>query len=141
MENVPVTEFAAAILAANAGMVNREASTKLAELVEAVMRTRKGGQVSVTIKVEPGKDSERMVKLHCSTDAKIPADKFPPSLWFIDPDENDGKLYRNDPIQKSLFGDDERVERHDPRTGNDPRAGVTNVETKKEIGVQFSGQQ
>jgi chromosomal replication initiation ATPase DnaA len=84
MENVPVTEFAAAILAANAGMVNREASTKLAELVEAVMRTRKGGQVSVTIKVEPGKDSERMVKLHCSTDAKIPADKFPPSLWFLD---------------------------------------------------------
>lgn len=86
----PPTDYASVLMQHDKGRAHAEASRALAEVVEAALATKKkGGSVTVTMKVEP-LDSGA-VKL--AVDVKSAPVKDPAaSIWFAD---GEGKLSRD----------------------------------------------
>ena len=89
-----VRPFADVLSEVNKGVVADEAATKLAELVASVRETGKGGSITVTVKVDPFKGNEDIVKVSGRVALKAPQAEPPASIFY--PDET-GNLSRNDP--------------------------------------------
>lgn len=100
-KNAP-QDFAAFIATDNKGRTNDEVSTKLAELVEGVQNTGKGGSVTITIKVAPwAKNDTDMVRVAVGTTSKVPREEPLPSRWFMG---EGGQLLKNNPVNEALPG-------------------------------------
>lgn len=97
-----VRPFADVLSEVNKGVVADDAATKLAELVGSVRETGKGGSMTVTIKVDPFKGNEDIVKVSGQVVLKAPRAEAPASIFY--PDDS-GNLSRNDPNTLPLFRD------------------------------------
>lgn len=92
-------DFAAVLMGHARGRAHAEASRKLAEVVEAVMDTKKQGSITIKLTVTPDKDGHGVVKIADAITSKVPQESRK-SMWFPD---DDGNLHRNNPNQESLF--------------------------------------
>lgn len=105
-------DFAAVFMQHAKGRAHTEASKKLAEVVEAVMKTGKPGSITVKLTVSRDKDIKSMVKVADAVTAKIPVEPRR-SMWYP---SDDNTLHRNDPKQEPLF--DAPVEKIQAPKGN-----------------------
>ena len=80
-----------------AGMLHQEASDVLAELTDAVLMTRKGGTITITLGVKP--NGENSVLVAGKVKATIPQESAPESVFFA---TAGGNLMRDDPRQPRL---------------------------------------
>lgn len=78
------------------GRVHEELSEQLHELLAAVRDTAKPGTLTLTLKVNPVRGSERQIMIADKVEAKLPKPDQAPTLWFID---NNGNPSREDPQQ------------------------------------------
>jgi len=76
------------------------ASRKLAELVQAVDETGKGGSLTITIKVKPENGGGSQKTLACEVKAKMPEAALAEAIFFSD---DEGALHRSDPTQREMF--------------------------------------
>lgn len=76
------------------------ASQKLAELVQAVDETGKGGTLTITFKVKPEKGGGSQKTIACEVKAKMPDLDLPEAVFFSD---GEGSLHRSDPQQREMF--------------------------------------
>jgi hypothetical protein len=76
------------------------ASRKLAELVQAVDETGKGGTLTITFKVKPEKGGGSQKTIACDVKAKMPESDLPDAVFFSD---EEGSLHRSDPTQREMF--------------------------------------
>lgn len=97
-----VRPFADVLSEVNKGVVADDAAQKLAELVAAVRETGKPGSMTVTVKIEPFKGNEDIVKVSGQVALKAPKAEMPASIFY--PDDS-GNLSRNDPNTLPLFRD------------------------------------
>jgi len=81
------------------GKTVAELTEALAELVQGCAQTGKGGSLTLTIKIAPGKSGQ--VEISDTVSSKLPAFERATSLFFITPE---GNLSRNDPRQAELPG-------------------------------------
>lgn len=75
------------------------ASTRLAELVQAVDETGKAGEIIIKIKVKPQKGGGSEKTLAIDVKSKIPEMELPEAVFFSDAD---GDLHRIDPAQMEM---------------------------------------
>lgn len=90
--------FADVFLELNRGRPHAEASTKLQELVEAVMATGKKGSLQIVITIAKSKASGQ-VEVYDDVRVKTPPADRATSLFFVDDEAN---LTRTDPRQLEL---------------------------------------
>jgi hypothetical protein len=76
------------------------ASRKMAELVQAVDDTGKGGMLTITFKVKPEKGGGSQKTIACDIKAKMPEGDIPEAVFFSD---EEGGLHRSDPQQREMF--------------------------------------
>lgn len=79
------------------GALNIEAGAALAELVDRIRETDKGGALVLTLKIKPGK--ARTLEVTDDVTLKLPEHDREAALWFADEDSN---LVRHDPDQMTL---------------------------------------
>jgi hypothetical protein len=99
-----VRPFADVLSEVNKGVIADEAAQKLAEGVTAVRETGKAATVTVTVKIEPFKGNEDIVKVSGQVTLKAPKPEMPASIFY--PDET-GNLSRNDPNTLPIFRDED----------------------------------
>lgn len=75
------------------------ASERLAELIQAVDETGKGGELTLKIKVKPAKDRGSEKTLQIEVKAKVPETDLPDAVFFSD---SEGNLHRQDPAQSEM---------------------------------------
>ncbi|HWK52450.1 MAG TPA: hypothetical protein VNR40_21290 [Steroidobacter sp.] len=95
----PITDV---LREARGGRVADIASSRLAELVQAVDETGKPGAITITIKVKPEKGGGSQKQLSFDVKAKLPEHDLPEATFFSDAD---GNLHRTDPAQREMFSD------------------------------------
>jgi ribosomal protein S28E/S33 len=78
------------------------ASTRLAELVQAVDETGLAGEITIKIKVKPQKGGGSEKTLKIDVKSKIPEMELPEAVFFSD---QEGDLHRADPSQSEMFRD------------------------------------
>lgn len=78
------------------------ATDNLAEVTEAVRRTRKAGSVTIKLTLTPEAGSAHGVDVAGDVSVKLPRPTLPKALFFVDAD---GSLVRNDPAQADLYED------------------------------------
>ena len=76
-----------------------EASDKLAELVQAVERTGKGGTLTLTLAIKPAGRAAGTLLIVDKIAAKVPQEATPETLLWATPE---GNLLGEDPRQQSL---------------------------------------
>lgn len=97
-----VRPFAAFIQEQSSGQLHDELSTKLHDLIAAVQKTGKSGQIVLKVDVKPiAGTNGKTLTVTDSVAAKIPQGDRPKSIFFVD---GDGNLSRNDPQQPVLTG-------------------------------------
>lgn len=79
------------------GALDVEAGADLSKLVEAVRLTGKGGTLTLTIGIAPGKAGS--LEVADKVRLKLPEELPEPALWFAD---KHGRLTRHDPDQLTL---------------------------------------
>ena len=89
--------FADVLAELSKGRVHAEASAKLQELIAAVADVRKGGTLTLQVKVTPDKGTE-MIRVSATVASKIPI-RDRESLFFVDDQHN---LTRDNPNQPHL---------------------------------------
>lgn len=93
------------------GRVEAKATTDLAAVVAAVLETGKAGEVTMTVKVKPGKEQGE-VSLVAKVTSKKPEKDIPEATFFVN---EHGDLVRDDPRQRSMpfvrDADDQRTVR------------------------------
>jgi hypothetical protein len=77
-------DFAAFLATLNKGRSNRDLSEKLAQLVEAIEETGKGGKLTYVITIKPQK-TDGMVVVTDQVNATLPRGERPESIAFIGP--------------------------------------------------------
>ena len=80
----------------NRGQGHREAGEQLQALVAAVLDTGKKGSVTLTVNVEPMKNTAGTLLTTVKVTAKIPEEPVKAAVFYAD---DDGNLVRNDPNQ------------------------------------------
>jgi hypothetical protein len=94
------------------GKVVDRLGEEMAEIVQAVLDTNKGGELTLKLSVKPQGKGDNAVIVSAKISTKVPQVDLPDALFFAD---LDGDLLREDPTQTRMFaGADERV---DPTTG------------------------
>jgi hypothetical protein len=78
------------------------ASRKMAELVQQVDETGKGGTLTITFKVKPEKGGGSQKTIACDIKAKMPELDLPEAVFFSD---EEGSLHRSDPQQREMFSE------------------------------------
>lgn len=100
------------------GRVSDAATEKMAEVVNAVLETRKSGSITVTLKINPPKGDDDALRIMPSISTKIPEKELPEALMFADAD---GGLHREPLNGGALFSaaerDSDRDDRRDRREG------------------------
>lgn len=81
------------------GTMAKELDAKIKDLVQCVIMHRKTGQVTLTIKVAPGKYSDNDVEVMDTITSKVPEKGKLPSLFFS---ADDGALLKEDPKQHTM---------------------------------------
>lgn len=89
--------FAEFVVQQRRGALNSEAAEKLAELVAAVTELGKAGQLTIVVKVAPGKGDS--LEVTDDVRVKLPEPDRATALWFADGDHN---LTRLNPAQQPL---------------------------------------
>lgn len=79
------------------GDTYRDLSDGLAEVVQAVMATRKGGKITLELTIKP--NGENSVSIIDDVKIKVPTPPRGQNIFFT---TADGALLRNDPRQKEL---------------------------------------
>lgn len=98
MEEAARKPFAAFVQEQRSGGLHGELSDKLAELVAAVQEHRKGGSLTLQIKIVPNKDGNTvMVTDH--TKLSLPEGERGAAIYFVDDNNN---LSRRNPYQQEL---------------------------------------
>lgn len=88
------------------GIALAAVNDKLTDVVKAVMATNKGGEVTVTIKINPSKSGDGELTLKATVKAKVPEGSIPDAIFYAD---KDGGLHRTDPAQMDAFAEQERT--------------------------------
>lgn len=91
--------FAAFLCSHAKGDSERELSTALRDLAEAVEQTGKGGTITYTIKVTPNPNAEHVVTTSDEIKVKLPQRDRRASIFFVD---DSYRLVRSDPRQLSF---------------------------------------
>lgn len=77
------------------GLIDQEAGNRLAEVVAAVRRFGRGGEIVVKLTVAPAnKNNADLVRVTPKITAKAPQEEMPGSFYWPD---DEGRLHRNDP--------------------------------------------
>jgi len=101
------------------GAAERKVDQELTALLTAIEATKKGGQITVTMKIKPAKAGENETDIDIDVKATLPKVPLPTATFFLEA----GKLSRTNPRQMDAFGDDE------------DRPGVTALDTKRLEGM------
>lgn len=96
----PPRDFAAFLLEHAQGKTHAELSHALRDLVTSVVDTRKGGQLTLTVKIKPQPNIDGAVQIADTVKCTLPEYDRPESIFFV---TQAGDLVRNDPRQTSLF--------------------------------------
>lgn len=97
--NVAKNSFVKSAAEIRRGAFITEASEKLAELTQAVMKTGKSGSMTITIKMRRNADGES-IELTDNINAKIPKKDTPSTNFFAG---DNGELLRDHPKQQEMF--------------------------------------
>ena len=89
--------FADVLRELGAGATYEDLTAKLAEVVEAVVETRKQGTISIALKVKPNGDGSVMIADEIKV--KVPEAPRGDSVFFV---TSGGSLVRQDPRQQDL---------------------------------------
>jgi hypothetical protein len=100
-EGPQVVPFSVYLVATDGGRTHAELTSQLHELVEAVLRTGKAGQLQLLVKVSPEDVENRRLSIVETVTSKLPQRAAKKSVFWADDDNN---LVRNDPSQLQ-FGD------------------------------------
>lgn len=95
------------------GAAERKVQQELDALLLAIEATKKGGEITVTLKIKPSKAGENETDIDVK--AKLPKVPLPTATFFLE----GGKLSRTNPRQMDAFGDDE------------DRPGVASLDAKR----------
>lgn len=98
-ETVSATDFALTIMRQGQGATNAEATALLKDLIQRVRDTGKSGQITLTLRVAPIKNTTQVIVTD-KLAAKLPEYDRPTSLYFTTPD---GEILRDNPDQDPLF--------------------------------------
>lgn len=90
------------------GALVRHLTEAQAEVLAAVVATRKAGAVTLKLKFVPEDGSPNGVTVEAAVSTTVPKKSLPKAVFFV----NDGGLFRNDPMQGEMF-----TESVDPTTG------------------------
>lgn len=82
------------------GVVVKEASDQLAELVRAVDATQKKGELTIKLTVKPMQGGGAEKAISATVTAKVPRRDLPPAVFFSD---GEGTLHRADPGEQDMF--------------------------------------
>lgn len=104
------------------GAAERKVQQELDGLLAAVESTKKGGEITVTMRIKPSKAGENETDIDIDVKAKLPKVPLPTATFFLE----GGKLSRTNPRQMDAFGDDE------------DRPGVTALRTPGVTGDDIS---
>lgn len=102
-----VVPFTAYLVTTDGGRTHAELTSQMHELIEAVLRTGKVGQLTLVIKVSPEDVENRRLSIVETIISKLPQRAAKKSVFWADDDNN---LVRNDPSQLQ-FGDLRSAER------------------------------
>lgn len=100
-DEVAMRPFAAWLREVQNGRTHDEATTKLAEVVEAVAETGKAGKLTLTFTIKPMKGNTDVLLVEDAVVSKAPQHDRKASIFY--PDEH-GNLTRTDPHQPELEG-------------------------------------
>ncbi|GFH36588.1 hypothetical protein [Streptomyces pacificus] len=97
-----VRPFAAFLQEQSGGQLHDELSSRLHDLIEAVIETGKAGSLSLKVDVKPiaGTDGRTLTVTDAVT-TKVPRIERPKSIFFV---TDDGNLSRTDPRQPVITG-------------------------------------
>jgi ribosomal protein S28E/S33 len=104
---------------ARAGLLDLEASQKLAEVVQAVRETGKAG--TLTIKLSVKQNGDRGIAIDPTVAHKAPCESLGTILMFSD---DDGNLSRSDPQQAEMFSGPRGAINGGPRMIRDEEAAA-----------------
>lgn len=94
------------------GKVVDRLGEEMAQVVQGVLDTNKGGELVLKLSVKPQGKGDNAVIVSAKISTKVPQADLPDALFFAD---LDGDLLREDPTQTRIFAD--VGERVDPKTG------------------------
>lgn len=97
------------------GAAERKVQEELDSLLRAIEATKKGGEITVTMRIKPSKAGDNETDIDIDVKAKLPKVPLPTATFFLE----DGKLSRSNPRQMDAFGDD------------DGRPGVTALDRQR----------
>lgn len=89
------------------GRVVDQATEQLANVVRAVDRTGKPGEVTIKLTIEPEKGGGSQKTIGAKVTSKAPVEDLPKGLFFSNVE---GDLLRSDPAQQEMFVDAEAQE-------------------------------
>jgi hypothetical protein len=98
-ENMNTKSFMQLLPEIRGGNLIDEVTEAIAEAAQAVVMTQKAADVTIKIKLRPGRHAENAIELVGECANKIPKPDVKPSMFFMD---DDGSLLRNDPNQHDL---------------------------------------
>ena len=104
-----MADFVAMLATMGGGTAIKEINTGIAEVVQSVMKTGKGGEITLKLKIAKNGDSG--LKIDHSVTTKEPQPSVGSSLYWVD---DSGNIVRNDPRQGEMFRearDDQERER------------------------------
>lgn len=93
---------------AKRGTVDAKLAAKLKDVLLGVRETRKAGRVTLTIDIEPVKDTARAVKVDFKVNGKVPEVTEEAAVYFL---TDEGALTRDNPRQRDLFEGNEGEEK------------------------------
>lgn len=101
------TEFGSVLIDLDRGKVHDDATTRLADLIEAVARTGDKGKLTLTVEVEP-QDPKTfadtgVLLISGKVEAKLPVPTRAPSIFYAD---GLRKITRDDPHREDPFRED-----------------------------------
>lgn len=87
------------------GFALHKAGERLQEVLEAVRDTHQAGELTLTLKIKPDKNDERVVTIQPIIKTKVPEKGFTEGIFFVD---DDGNVTREDPKQIKMQLDREK---------------------------------
>lgn len=86
------------------GAAERKVQEELTALLSAIEATKKGGEITITLKIKPSKAGENETDIDIEVKAKLPKVPLPTATFFLE----GGKLSRTNPRQMDAFDNEER---------------------------------
>lgn len=101
------------------GAAERKVDQELTALLTAIEATKKGGEITITMKIAPSKAGENETDINIDVKAKMPKVPLPTATFFLEA----GKLSRTNPRQMDAF--DNETDRDGVASLDKARSGLT----------------